>query len=461
MPPSAQPAWGVATAVQLCGTGPAILQTCDASATLVDTRLFVPCEDEDGCTALLVGAEGALCTHFMRGCTLIEVGAGAGNPDGVGTSTLDISGCVSVDASASSQPTAATRAPSAAPTTAPSVDWAARAEEEEKQKADGLSELLHTILDAESESAMQPLARAQLVETARVRFESGVADVLASASSCGESGGCGVVTFADSVVSRGAVSTLFAAPAACGEQCAVSTLFAAPAACGEQCAVSTLFAAPAACGEQCAVSTLFAAPAACGGQCAVSTLFAAPAACGGQCAVSTLFATPAACGEQCAVSTLFATPAACGEQCAVSTLFATPAACGGHGASVTLPSHVADDASLRVAVSVMDPQLFPSPDGPLGPSTFRQRFARDTVLSVQMAADGGRLSRAPGGEMQMRLPVPRAALRPWPCALVARAFDAASGSWGGGLPVRLPAAERHDDDDGSGGTAPRAENEWC
>ena len=40
--------------------------------------------------------------------------------------------------------------------------------------------------------------------------------------------------------------------------------------------------------------------------------------------------------------------------------------------------------------------------------------------------------------MQLRIPVPRQALQPWPCHVVSRAFDEAAGAWGDARPVTYP-----------------------
>eukprot|EP00662_Eupelagonemidae_sp_cell21_P018321 gene18321-2152_t len=72
-----------------------------------------------------------------------------------------------------------------------------------------------------------------------------------------------------------------------------------------------------------------------------------------------------------------------------------------------------------------------------------------------MAAGGAQLTASPNeSRIGLRLPVPAAALRPWPCPMAPRHLDTDTGEWGDAHPVAPP--------EGAAFTIRTADREaWC
>eukprot|EP00662_Eupelagonemidae_sp_cell21_P056759 gene56759-biopygen98882 len=71
---------------QLCGTGSATLSTCGSSGSLSDTRIYIPCNNDDfePCGQL------SQCTAVIDGCHELDIGAYG---DATGRATMRITGC--------------------------------------------------------------------------------------------------------------------------------------------------------------------------------------------------------------------------------------------------------------------------------------------------------------------------------------------------------------------------------
>eukprot|EP00662_Eupelagonemidae_sp_cell21_P057364 gene57364-biopygen111550 len=102
---------------------------------------------------------------------------------------------------------------------------------------------------------------------------------------------------------------------------------------------------------------------------------------------------------------------------------------------VSLEPAISTDPSLRVAVSVLPPGALPAATG-------RHHISIGQTVLVQMARNGSALTATPeDAPLRLRILVPEqspSVLDPWPCDIVVRSFNEASGQWGGARPVSLP-----------------------